>query len=243
MTRKNLNKHLFAFKEFSLSDNKCAMKIGTDGVLLGGFAANFFAGRVLDIGTGCGLIALMIAQKNRALIHAVEIDKEAADQARENFSNSLWQNRLKVFHVALQEFVPPNNARYDLIVSNPPFFRNSLKNPDYSRSLARHNDLLSYSDLFVYSSPLLSPAGRIIIIVPYDQEEEVCRIAATQNIFLQNKLIIKPSLTKPPKRVILEFTFQKNNSPNQKNFIIESGERHQFTDDYIGLLKDYHPFL
>jgi tRNA1Val (adenine37-N6)-methyltransferase len=107
MTRKNQNKHLFTFKGFSLSDNKCAMKIGTDGVLLGGFAANYVAGHVLDIGTGCGLIALMIAQKNRALIHALEIDKEAADQAHENFSNSPWKSHLSVFHVALQEFVPP----------------------------------------------------------------------------------------------------------------------------------------
>jgi tRNA1Val (adenine37-N6)-methyltransferase len=90
---------------------------------------------------------------------------------------------------------------------------------------------------------MLSPAGRMIIIVPYDHKDEVCRIAATQKLFVQNKLMIKPSPAKPPKRVILDFTFQKINDPHQKNFIIESGERHQFTDDYIELLKDYHPFL
>ena len=126
------------------------MKIGTDGVLLGSFASTYNAKKVLDIGTGCGLIALMVAQKTRAEVHAIDIDQCSVRQAEENFRKSPWPGHFKVFHSSLQEFSPPENILYDLIVCNPPFFENSLKGDNKSRSLARQNDTLKPDELFYY---------------------------------------------------------------------------------------------
>ena len=138
----------FRFKHFFVEDSRCAMKVGTDGVLLGRFApmVQCSCARVLDVGTGCGLIALMIAQQAlKAQIDAIEIDKAAAEQARENFQASPWPDRLQAFAVRLQDWQP--EKKYDLIVSNPPYFQNSLKNPDKGREIARHTDTLSYEEL------------------------------------------------------------------------------------------------
>lgn len=132
----------FQFKEFTVFHDKCAMKVGTDGVLLGAWTECDNCKDMLDIGTGCGLIALMLAQKSAAFIDAIEIDNTAAIQAADNFKNSKWSNRLTIIHKSLQVHANSTSKKYDLIVSNPPFFENSLKTPLASRNIARHNEHL-----------------------------------------------------------------------------------------------------
>jgi tRNA1Val (adenine37-N6)-methyltransferase len=130
----------FHFKQFTIYHNLCAMKVGVDGVLLGAWADCRNAGYILDAGTGSGLIALMLAQRSNAIIHAIDIDENSCNQAEINFTNSPFHDRLSVEHISFQNYFPP--VRYDLIVSNPPYFANSLKSPDKNRNLARHDEFL-----------------------------------------------------------------------------------------------------
>jgi tRNA1Val (adenine37-N6)-methyltransferase len=234
---------LFQFKQFSLSDCNCAMKIGTDGVLLGGFASGFKAERVLDIGTGCGLLALMIAQKTDGLIDAVEIDKNAAEQARENFKNSPWHNRLKVFHTCIQNYTIDCENHYDLIVCNPPFFQNSLKCFNEQRTLARHNQRLDFSGLFICASKLISSNGKMIIIVPVELYNEVQKNLSISGLNISEKVFVKPNPDLKPKRLIIALSKETVNIPVEKTITIENETRHQFTDEYKQIMKDFHPFL
>ncbi len=234
---------LFTFKKFSLSDSHCAMKIGTDGVLLGGFASGFTSSRVLDIGTGCGLIALMIAQKSTARIHAVEIDPEASLQAAENFRNSPWYDRLQVFTCAIQDFKAPGEASYDLIVCNPPFFQNSLQSKTPERSIARHNCNLTFEVLFKSSSYLMAPGAKLIIICPANQEMDAVNSARDENLFLTHKVHIHPNPKHAAKRVICVLESEPINKVKEESMTIETNTRHHFSNTYKKLLEDYHPFL
>lgn len=236
-------KKLFTFKKFSLSDNRSAMKIGTDGVLLGAFASGFQAKRVLDIGTGCGLISLMIAQKTIAAIHAVEIEKGAVEQAVQNFSDSPWPHLFSVFNKPIQEFHPPGNIAYDLIVCNPPFFENSKKSYDKDRSRARHTETLSFDELFFHSVRLLDRKGKLIIIFPYVTMNINDKKASEYKLFPQERLIISPSPAHPPMRVITIYSKKLTQELIENTFCIETEKRHEFSTEYINLTRDFHPFL
>lgn len=236
-------KKLFTFKKFSLSDSRSAMKIGTDGVLLGAFASRFQAKQVLDIGTGCGLISLMIAQKTMAEIHAVEIEKGAADQAVQNFSDSPWPHLFSVFNKPVQDFHPPGNIAYDLIVCNPPFFENSKKSYDKGRARARHTETLSFEELFLHSERLLDEKGKLIIIYPYVTMGINDKKASENNLFPQEKLIIKPSPSHLPVRVITIYSKKLTQEIKENTLCIETEKRHEFTAEYINLTRDFHPFL
>ena len=162
----------FRFKKFTIEQDRCAMKVGTDGVLLGAWAEIASAERILDIGTGTGLIALMCAQRNElAQIHAIEIDSAAAEQAGENILNSQFSERIELQQVALQEFNP--SKEYDAIICNPPFFNSGTNSPVAERNQARHTISLSISDLLLHASRLISESGRLHLILPLDNEEEL----------------------------------------------------------------------
>lgn len=205
----------FQFKQFYVRHDRCAMKVGTDGVLMGCYApVPDFPSHVLDAGTGSGLIALMVAQKNpKAQIDAIDIDEAAVAQANGNFAASPWPDRLHAYHSSLQDW----KGTYDLVVSNPPYFQNSLKNPDEARKTARHTDSLSYEELLTHSLRLLSPLGSLAFIVPAEAEEEMRRIASTLSLpahFSPNAgytmayngaVFIKTKEGKPAKRAILFF--------------------------------------
>jgi tRNA1Val (adenine37-N6)-methyltransferase len=236
-------KKLFTFKKFSLSDSRSAMKIGTDGVLLGAFASGFQAKRVLDIGTGCGLISLMMAQKTMAAIHAVEIEKAAAKQALKNFSDSPWPHLFSIYNKPVQEFQPPGNITYDLIVCNPPFFENSKKSYDQDRSRARHTETLRFDELFFHSVRLLEAKGKLIIIYPYVIMGLNDKKASEYNLFPQEKLIIRPSPAHPPVRVITIYSKKLTREMKENTLCIETEKRHEFTAEYINLTRDFHPFL
>lgn len=234
---------LFSFKAFSLSDRNSGMKIGTDGVLLGSFASTYDAKKVLDIGTGCGLIALMVAQKTRAEVHAIDIDKCSIMQAEENFRKSPWPGHFKIFHSSLQEFSPPENTFYDLIVCNPPFFENSLKSNNKSRSLARQNDTLKPDELFYYSRKLLSDNGVLITIFPFVQKEQNDIKALSVKLYALRNLIIKPTIDHNPIRLISVYSINPVDKIKTELLSIENKKRHEFTPEYKELTKDFHPFF
>lgn len=199
----------FQFKQFFVAHDRCAMKVGTDGVLLGAWAEPAVsiqpsAFRILDVGTGSGLVALMLAQRfPEAHIDAIDIDEAAVEQAAENFAASPWSDRLHAYHSRLQDW--QSHSVPSLIVSNPPYFQNSLKNPDKGRELARHTDTLSYEELLCHSARLLSEHGRLAIILPAEAEQEIRTLAAQHSLFTTRVTRVYSKETKPARRVLLQF--------------------------------------
>ena len=226
----------FRFKQFTVYHNQCAMKVGTDGVLLGAWTKCDTSGNILDIGTGSGLIALMLAQRTRATINAIDIDKGAYEQAKLNFSESPFSDRLRIYHTSLQDFHPGNT--YNLLVSNPPFFTNSLKSPDSQRNTARHDDSLSLDSLFSHARRLLSPDGRFCLIVPVKQEESINQIARKNQLHLKHKTIVFPTPNSKPRRTLLEY-LPKQETYIEDQIIIEIA-RHQYSDEFKQLTKEYY---
>ena len=201
----------FRFKQFFVKHDKCAMKVGTDGVLLGAWA-ELHGERILDIGTGTGvvalmaaqLIALMLAQRcTEAQIEAIDIDADAVAQARENFAASPWAERLHAVQCALQEWQTANGKLYDCIVSNPPYFENSLKNPDAARCAARHTDTLPFSELIAVSAKLLAPEGTLAVIVPAEAEQELQALARQHGLQCTQRCYVHPKPERPAKRVLI----------------------------------------
>ena len=168
----------FAFKQCVVNQERAAMKVGTDGVLLGAWADILTDNTILDVGTGTGLIALMVAQRNpEAKITAIEPQEGAWMDAKENFAASPWRDRLRLCRQAMQQFVEQEDGYYDHIVCNPPFFNDSLRCPDYGRSVARHSDTLDFDDLIACSARLLRDNGRLSLIIPTDRYNDLMRSA------------------------------------------------------------------
>ncbi len=231
----------FEFKQFIINQDKCAMKIGTDGVLLGAWANSKEAFSILDIGTGTGVIALQLAQRTYAeLIDALEIDADTFEQAVENFEQSDWGDRLFCYHASLQEFVDEIDEKYDFIISNPPFFNSTYKEGEISdkRVLARHSESLSYKELLSSTSKLLSKIGECAFIIPFDEEDIFLRIAEGLGLFPNRITRVKGTANSPTKRSLLQLSFNKTELETLE-LIIEI-ERHVYTQDYINLVKDFY---
>ena len=229
----------FQFKEFIVEQADTAMKVGTDGVLLGAWADVSQADAILDIGTGSGLIALMLAQRSAAEITAVEIEEKACRQADKNFKQSKWADRILLVNSSFQKFATTINKKFDLIVSNPPYFVNSMKSPTNERNLARHTDLLPFADLFGFSSKLLKPNGKLALIIPTDISKSVFDEANFSRFSLNKKTSVKSSTLKPPKRLLLEFSFSKTELL-ENCVTIENQQQHDFTQEYKNLTKDFY---
>lgn len=195
----------FRFKQFEVFHDRCAMKVGTDGVLLGAWVFLGEANRILDVGAGCGLIALILAQRSQAQVDGVELDAQAAAQAVDNIRNSPWSDRMQIFQSDFSVF---SNGPYDLIVSNPPFFRNSLKAPHEKRNQARHTDVLSHQVLVEKSSQMLSKDGRFCVILPSNASEYFEDICWQSCLYLSRRCEVIPVEGHMPKRVLLEFSPQ-----------------------------------
>lgn len=226
----------FAFKQFTVYHDRCAMKVGTDGVLLGAWTRVDGSRKVLDIGTGTGLIALMIAQRCPAAVTAIDIDSEAVAQARENILASPWSHRVEVALQDVCTYCP--DSVFDTIVSNPPYFIDSLKGPDQQRNTARHTDTLDADRLLQAVSGLLHPLGHFSLIIPADQQEEMIRTAALHGLYpsRHTAVITRPGLT--PKRALLEFR-KTEGSCMQEELVIEL-ERHVYTPEYTALTRDFY---
>jgi tRNA1Val (adenine37-N6)-methyltransferase len=229
----------FKFKQFTICQGNAAMKVGTDGVLLGAWADVAAADRILDIGTGTGLVALMLAQRSNAIIDAVEIDASAVMQARENIKNSPWADRISIVHKSFQEFQIHNKNNYDLIVCNPPYFTSSVKAHNALRSLARHDDRLSRYELIEGVLNLLSKNGKFSLIVPFIGSDVLIELASEYQLYPQKILKIRPVPGKKIVRIIFEFG-KSLCQPREAEMIIETGERHQYSIEYIELTRDFY---
>ena len=226
----------FRFKQFSVEQDDVAMKVGTDGVLLGAWAECEGARRILDIGTGTGVIALQMAQRNpTAQVQAVEIDETAARRARANFDNSPWAERLEVEQTPVQEFSPAE--RFDLIISNPPYFVDSLLPPDAKRSTARHTHDLTFEELDRAVCRLLAESGRFALILP---EPEFERYTEQSQLHLVRRCNVHSVEGGAIKRVMGEFSKDKPAKIEIESLAIEVERRGEFSADYRALTKDFY---
>ncbi len=230
----------FQFKQFEIQQDRCAMKIGTDSVLLGAWvnvAHNL--NTILDIGAGTGVLALMLAQRSNAeTIEALEIDVTAYQQAVENFENSPWGDRLFCYHAGFLEFIDEVEEQYDLIISNPPFYAEDHKTDNKQRDLARFQDALPFEHLLYGTSKLLSKTGEASFVIPFSEEEKFISIAAQFNLFPKKIMHVKGTPSSEIKRSLLCFSFVKQ-SAETATLIIETA-RHQYTADYIALTRNFY---
>ncbi|RZA02400.1 MAG: methyltransferase domain-containing protein [Sphingobacteriaceae bacterium] len=230
---------MFHFKQFSIDQTGCAMKINTDGVLLGALADADEPEHILDIGTGTGVIALMLAQRfANAMVDAVEIDKTAAHTARDNFQNSKFADRLHLFaHDFESYFSNHPQKKYDLVVSNPPFYINSLESPEAKKNTAKHADGDFFDSLVKSVSKHLSETGTFWLILPLDTAELVKTIAQQNNLYLQKVIAIKSYPDSVPHREILVFGLNDVKAPDEE-FVIYR-EQKVYSDSYVNKLRDF----
>ena len=230
----------FTFKQFQVNQDRCAMKIGTDGVLLGAWTPlinNPF--NVLDIGAGTGILSLMLAQRSNAeQIDAIEIDEDAYEQCVENFEASPWGDKLFCFHAGLDEFVDEPEDEYDLIISNPPFYTDDFKSDNTSRDLARFEDALPFEELIEAAALLLSDNGIFSVIIPFKEEERFVSLCKELDLFPLKITRVKGTPTSEIKRSLLAFC-RMEQTPLIDELVIEIS-RHNYTSEYIELTKEFY---
>lgn len=230
----------FRFKQFSVAQDQCAMKIGTDAVLLGAWAnLESQPNSILDIGAGTGILALMMAQRSTAeLIDALDIDPAAYEQCVTNFEASDWSDRLFCYHAALNEFTEEIEEQYDLIISNPPFYTTPFKTENEVRNKARFEDAMPFNKLLKSVAKLLSPNGNFNVIIPFSEELSFIEMAAKQALYPSKILHIRGQKSSPLKRSLMCFTFKKQ-IVEKEELTIEIA-RHQYTKEYMTLTKDFY---
>lgn len=252
---------LFSFKKFSVNQDQCAMKIGTDSVLLGAWTSiEKRPSSILDIGAGTGILSLMLAQRSAALpvsievIDAIEIDDKAYEQCVDNFEQSQWSDKLFCYHASLEEFTNEIEDKYDLIVSNPPFYSPSLASPSLpkgenpmsdARKTARFQDAMPFKHLLKSVSKLLEVNGIFSVIIPFKEENHFILLASKFKLFPNKILHVKGNPLSEIKRSLIEFSFREptcsaGRSNVKINELIIEIERHQYTEDYINLTKDFY---
>lgn len=214
------------------------MKVGTDGVLLGAWTDITGTQQILDIGTGTGLIALMLAQRSPAQIDAVDINEDACIQARENVRQSPWSERIQVCHCSIQDYATTCAKRYDLLVSNPPFFENAYKAHELARNMARHSDSLRQVDILQVSQQLLSEDGRLAVIYPPEETKIFQEKAKAFGFFCNRKLCVKTTLESRIKRVLMELS--KIQLQYQEATMTLEVAKHVYTSEFIALIKDFY---
>ena len=230
----------FQFKQFTVRHHLSAMKVGTDGVLLGAWADGANASMILDVGTGSGLLALMMAQRfPDAHIHAIDIVEDAVLQARENALLSPWGHRIDVHHQSLQQYATHNKCLFDVVVCNPPYFSNSLPSPDQHRTTARHNLGLSFDELTHGISSVLKPDGRFCVIIPCDQQQAMINAMTEAQFYAVKMLWVHPLPQRLPKRVLMEFKREKSDCIID-SLTIETYLRHHYSDEYKALTRDFY---
>jgi len=231
---------MFHFKKFSIDDSSAAMKIGTDAVLLGAWTSSSNETRILDIGTGSGILALMMAQRNhKTEIDAIEIEPDAAELARKNVQLSPWSDQIHVFSSSIQDFSVTTNNKYSLVISNPPFFTDSLKAPGKARNMARHNDTLPVRDLLKITSELLTVGGKAAFIFPADAFKNWTTDASNFFLFPANIIRVKSSCAHSPHRVMVIFTNEDNQAISDTELNIYSSKG-VYTTEYRELTKEFY---
>lgn len=228
----------FHFKQFSISHDRSTHKVGTDGVLLGAWVNVDGASTILDIGTGTGVIAIMLAQRTppNTKIDAVELQEHDAKQAETNVKNSPWPEKVSVVHSAIQDF--QSDHGYDLIVSNPPFFVNSWLPPDQSRSTARHSHDLSFPELVENISRLLSPEGRFAVVLPFVEGSQFIRLAEGLGFYVSRRMTFKSRQDKPVERLLVEFS--RTVSAVKAEELVLYLRNEEWTNEYRALTRDFY---
>ena len=229
---------MFRFKGFSISDENSIMKIGTDSVLLAAWVEES-AERILDIGTGSGLISLILAHKTNALIDAVEIDTMSAKQASENIRLCGMSDRIAVHNKSFSSFINSESGQYDLIVTNPPYFTSSLKSGDKQKNLWRHTDTLTQEALLYGVSRLLTAEGSFYVILPFSEYGSFADKALKESLYINKKLNIIPKQNKPANRILLRFSKHKTLLKQESSLTIRNSDN-SFTQDYKSVTKDYY---
>lgn len=227
----------FKFRQFTVFHDKCAMKVGTDGSMLGAWTDTSNAQFALDIGTGSGVLALMIAQKNeKLLVDAIDIDNGAIEQAEINIQNSPFANRINCIQTSIQDYHP--DKKYDLIISNPPYFVETLKSPNQQRAIARHADSLPAQELIQHASFLLNKNGRLSLIYPYSYKSELQSLAEQFGFYISRITNVFPTPESEPKRILIELS--KKEAITVENDLIIETERYVYSDDFKTLVKDFY---
>ena len=233
-------KKVFRFKQFAIDDTGATMKVGTDAVLLGALAHCAGAANILDIGTGCGVVALIMAQRSaNAAIHAVEPDTCSADCARKNFEVSPWSDRLAVFETTAQQFARTAERRYDCIVCNPPYFERSLKSPLEIRNKARHNDNLPFDELAGCVARLLANNGTFTAILPCAEAAHFISTAKEKDLFCKSKKLIYSKLSNNPLRTVFAMGREEYDTPQVSQVAIYNGDG-QYSGQYRELTRDLY---
>lgn len=227
----------FQFKQFRVLQERAAMRVGIDGVLLGAWASLDHADRVLDVGTGTGLLALMAAQRSKAQINALEIDADAAEDARHNFSQSPWGDRISLDVVSFQNYVSP--FRFDHIISNPPFFDTTVKSPKASRAQARHADALPLAELVGKSAQLLTGSGKLSLVLPHSSLKSLEHCAHTAGLYINRLLELYPNPQKAPHRIFAELSPLEQLRETERLAIREAGEQ-DYSAAYKALTRDFY---
>jgi tRNA1Val (adenine37-N6)-methyltransferase len=233
----------FQFKEFTIHQDQTAMKVGTDGVLLGAWCSIAHDPEsILDVGAGTGLISLMLAQRSDAMtIDAVEVDEQAYEQTVSNFELSDWGDRLFCYHAAFQEFaeeMSEEEEEYDLIISNPPFYTDTFETEDIARNKARFTSSLSFNGLIQGVAKVLSSAGTFVVVIPFKEEQNFVALASESTLVLNRVCRVKGTADAEVKRSLLEFSFQEKELIEEE-LVIETS-RHHYTDRYIALTRDFY---
>jgi tRNA1Val (adenine37-N6)-methyltransferase len=233
----------FYFKEFTIDQDKTAMKVGTDAVLLGAWCSlETCPDTILDVGSGTGLVSLMLAQRSDAeTIDAVEIDPNAYEQSVANFEKSDWSDRLFCYHCSYQDFseeMKEEDEEYDLIISNPPFYNDNFETNDTSRNTARFTSALSFKELLESTSKILSDSGVFTIIIPFKEEVTFVSLAGKYKLFLNRVCRVRGTDNSETKRSMLEFSFHLKEL-EETTIVIEKG-RHEYTKEYVSLTKDFY---
>lgn len=236
---KFMHNSFFRFKQFTIHHDRCAMKVGTDAVLLGAWADVSRANNILEVGAGSGIITIMIAQRCKAKIVGIEIDNSSYLQALENVENCPWKDSISLIYISFQEFQFETTTKFDLIICNPPYFINSLKTGNRSRNLARHNVSLSHDDLLNGTLKLLSDEGRLSIVMPNDEGSVFIAEAAGKGLFCNRKANVRTTPHAPVKRILMEF------SKLPATCIVDAinigtGNHEEYSEKYKSLTKDFY---
>jgi tRNA1Val (adenine37-N6)-methyltransferase len=237
----------FQFKQFIIYHDRCAMKVATDACLFGAWCAEEMSNEpyeetknVLEIGSGSGLLSLMIAQKNDCVIDAIEIDEEAARQAKENISLSPWRNNVNLHHADALNF--SFNQSYDVIVSNPPFYENEIESANKQKNLAHHGDGLKLSELFSLVKKQLATHGQFYLLLPFKRKSEAEKLLSKEKLFIQETVIVSQSVKHSPFRLMIKAGHMQRQGEEKKQISI-TGSDQKYTPEFISLLKDYYLYL
>lgn len=236
----------FQFKQFTVFQDKAAMKVSTDACIQGAIAAQYWQknqpGKILDIGSGTGLLSLMLAQElHHAEIIGMDIEAQAFLQTKENFSQSPWQERLTALHCALQSFAPGKS--FEAIICNPPFFHKHLNSTAGDRNIARHDEGLSKATLARQIRNLLSETGSCCLLYPASEWQAWTRTAAANNLFAEHIIQVQPYPDKAPNRVIGFFGRKETMEPASATITIYTGAGQTYTSEFIELMKQYYLHL